>query len=310
MYDFRSIKLKVNKEDITEISEIEIWGIFFPHIKFNKAISSPLRQDKTPSFVVYTKNSRILWKDFARGKSGDIYALLQEKLNLDFNSVVKLIKSKVKPEYKPITSIPTKPLFKYCSFKREYNHLDKAYWVSGGITLTTLNKFNVEPVRELYYITNEHQSKIYQYDSADPCYLIKGDMGEKYYRPFNNKYKWSGTMKSGLNGWNLLDYSKKVVFIASSCKDAMVLHECGYNSLYPSAEGNILKAEDIEKLKPSFKVVLFYDNDVPGITYAMREAFKHNITYYHTHENLSEKDCFDYSKQYGIDNFRELINFI
>ncbi|MCK5741390.1 MAG: hypothetical protein KAH48_04170 [Chlorobi bacterium] len=75
----------LNKNEIKDkVDYKKFYSEMIPGIRFGTAVSSPFREDKHPSFVVYENTG--IWKDFATGDTGDIFNFVEKKLNLNFKS--------------------------------------------------------------------------------------------------------------------------------------------------------------------------------------------------------------------------------
>ncbi|MCK5741012.1 MAG: toprim domain-containing protein [Chlorobi bacterium] len=74
MLDKDEIKDKVNNKTF--------YSDMIPNIQNGSAVSSPFREDKNPSFVVYFDTG--IWKDFATGETGDVISYVMNKMNLEF----------------------------------------------------------------------------------------------------------------------------------------------------------------------------------------------------------------------------------
>ena len=91
-------------------------------------------------------------------------------------------------------------------------------------------------------------------------------------------------------------------------KDVMTLRSLGVYSIAPCSENSFLTESQLEKLKSRFKnIVLFYDNDLPGISNMNKIRKIYNIPCVWLPRNTKAKDISDYCKIYGIANTYNLI---
>src|SRR5688572_28576772 len=85
---------KLTKESI--LSRIDDYNIFRYYLgqyfDFKKKFSSPFRSggvDNRPNLCFFPgDNGRILFKDFANGKCGDLFRFVEERFNLDYNNAL------------------------------------------------------------------------------------------------------------------------------------------------------------------------------------------------------------------------------
>jgi hypothetical protein len=130
----------------------------------------------------------------------------------------------------------------------------------------------------------------------------------KIYQPYNKKVKWLNNFVDGtLSGFSQLPEYGDLLFITSSLKDGMCLHDLGYNFIAPQAESHIINKKVFNDLKLRFKkIITFYDNDEAGIENAKRNKKLYEIDYIKTN-SLLEKDISDYYKKYGKEKSLNLI---
>lgn len=322
------------------------------NITLGKSKYNPLRPtEKHPSFSTYVDyNSGImLWKDFATGKTGNVFDLYRELHKEPVGDFIKDIISRfidkntviVQPyEYTPVspnTQIPRRKPFEakaepnVFNFElRGFKKCDDRYWSKFYITTEDIKLFNVAPVDIVQY-----KSKVYyqfMLSNICYCYAIKNYNDDsqgyryKFYQPFENGgFKWIGnTLASDLLGEEAM-YSNKVnnkypvyndfLILTKSLKDVIVLRKYGFYAVATNSETNrwevISKAIDRAKNHLGLeKVLIFYDNDEPGIQGAKSASRKsgHPITYIPQH--FSQKDISDFIAAYGITETRKLLNHI
>lgn len=224
-------------------------------------ISSPLREDKSPSFSVFYSNSQdVLYKDFSTGESGTMYNLLSE---ITGKSIYDLLEeSEVFEIQKPQRREPTKTTIDV--IVREFEDYDLKYWDSYGISLDTLKLGNIYPIRNLL-LTRNGSRDCYPIDKYAYVYVefIDGNQVLKVYQPYS-KHKWlSNFTSSVVDLYSILPPTGDNLIITSSRKDALTLVEnlkipaiC-FNSETSSPEHKI-----IEELLTRFKNVwVLFDND-------------------------------------------------
>lgn len=112
-----------------------------------------------------------------------------------------------------------------------------------------------------------------------------------------------------------LSVSGKLVFITSSLKDVMVLHELGFAAIAFSSEAIPTKGENaafvrkvIQHLQSRFEtVILFMDNDVAGKEYTEKLKRTYRIDAVLIPDGFP-KDISDFHKKYGRRKTRRLLN--
>jgi hypothetical protein len=72
-------------EILSYYAEYDIYAKYIgSNFKIGRAFSSPLREDKSPSFCIYTHraDNKLMWKDYSTNEGGDIFKFVQKKLSL------------------------------------------------------------------------------------------------------------------------------------------------------------------------------------------------------------------------------------
>lgn len=90
----------------------------------------------------------------------------------------------------------------------------------------------------------------------------------------------------------------------------MLLYEFGITAIAPNSENLFVTDKQFAKLKSKFsKIVLFYDNDLPGIK-NMNKIHKQypELTTVFIPRKYAAKDISDFRKKYGKNKTQELIN--
>jgi hypothetical protein len=320
-------KLQVSEENIYKfISDYDIFKYYFPEVTINGVNHSPLRKDNHPSFSVYTSrkySNKILYHDLATGDKGDSihfvknlfhlnYREALEQIIVDFNlqdkfyiDTIRTRSSSKNP--KVHKNIDYKKLEKHFSLNiksREWRRRDVEYWKSYGVSLDTLKKYRVRPL--LYIFINDDVIK------ADPlAYAYVENKNNvirfKVYQPESKVLKWiSGFLPNTLSGYEQLPEKGELLFIASSLKDGMCLHDLGYNFVAPQSENYEFKDSLIKEFKSRFNhIVTFYDFDDAGIKFSKKLEEKFNIPYINTGSML--KDISDYYYFNGKEESLKLI---
>lgn len=299
-------KLAVNKEDILDkVSPEQIFHKYIGDFVLNKLMSSPLREDNHPSFIVGDKFGEILFKDFATGKSGNCFDFVKLKYSLSYSETLKVIANDfdlsnfkgyehIEPEY---LGIPVHGTIKkvasdcYIRVKRkQWSKQDVEYWKSYGWNKKLVDEYNISPIKTFWINGNMINCNSYSY-----CYYF-GNYKYKIYQPFNKKYKFINNASGIIQGYTQLPKKGDILFITSSMKDLGTLKSVGYNSIAPQSENTPINFNIIDELKDRFKkIFIFYDGDIPGIEAAKLQSELYDIPYIY----LENSEPSDFYKSYG-----------
>jgi len=297
------------------ISDYDIYKYYINGFELRRAISSPFREDKNPSFSIYPSTKYkglLLWKDLSTGEYGDAITLVKKIFNISYNEALskivvdfrlrdfktndKIIASPIKPvitKDKNIIDISER-VIKITT--RKWNKSDKEYWSSYGITRKTLDLYNVVPIKYLFINNN-----IFSVDKNAYAYIENKDGLTRYkiYQPYNTVTKWLNNFIEGtISGFIQLPQQGELLLIASSLKDGMCLHEMGYNFIAPQTENYIFKPHIIQDLIGRFKnIIVFYDYDDAGLRAAKKMKDIYGFNYITTDSYI--KDISDYYKYNG-----------
>lgn len=326
-------KQMVSKELLLKyLTDLEIYQKYInEEIIPGKVILSPLRNENTPSFGLFKgDNDEICFKDFKLG-AGNCIKFVQMKFNLtyfealskiaiDFNMgddfYVKNIEKSETNKIIPINrneflhKVGTLNLQKT---KREWKSYDLLYWQEYGISLKTLEFYNVEPISHFFI-----NDKIITADKYTYCFKECKDNRETYkiYQPFNKTYKWINSHNNSVwQGWSQLPEKGEMLIITKSLKDVMAIYEI---TKIPSVSlqcENLLPKEQVYKeLYNRFQdIYIFYDNDFDKevnwgklFTQKFKESF--NVFDIEIEDSFQCKDFSDFVKKYGIEKSKQLID--
>jgi len=314
----------ISKEKILEkISEYDIFLHYIGHFEIGKVMNSPLRIDDTPSFGIYVSNKtgNLLFNDFREG-AGNCFHFVMKKYNCSFHKALAIINRdfnlglhtnanidisdvQAKPVvtgYKP----KSKSKIKIRVATRKWLSRDKEYWHDKYcVSLSTLRKFKVYPVTA-YWMGGQ------RFYANKLCYGY-------YFRPGVFKiYQPTQTVKTGKwlsniddtvswHGYDQLPEKGDIVFITSSLKDVMVLHELGYPAIAPHTESQILPVELYNELSGRFrKVIVYYDNDEAGVLHSTKICNKYSIDYINNPKEYP-KDPSDFVDDYSKEELTDMI---
>lgn len=280
---FSKGKSSVCLEDILNItSEIDILAYYLGITQIPCLIKSPFREDKKPSFGLYSKDGKkVYFKDFANNESGSTFDLLGKLWECNYTTVLDKIYKDLskgnKGQGKYIYNIPNKKSsYKYTPTSsleckvREWRSYDIEYWNSFGISLEWLRYAEVYPISHKI-IKKDNQTFIYGADKYAYAFVEHKDNKTtlKIYQPFNkNGYKWSNKHDSSvISLWTKIPKRGKNLCICSSLKDALCLWaNVGIPSIAVQGEGYSISDTAIKQLKERYEnIYILFDNDEVGL---------------------------------------------
>ena len=276
---FAQGKIIISKEDIlAKTTEASILQYYLGIKSIPIVMNSPFREDRKPSFGIYTKDgSKIYFKDFANGESGDSFTLLSKLWGLSFRDTLIKIYNDI-PKFSVVAYVnksTNKGIYISSDSElkckiREWNKDDLDYWNSYGISKEWLKYADVYPISHKIVI-KDGKKYTYAADKYAYAYVEKkeGKVTLKIYQPFNKKgYKWSNKHDSSvISLWTKVPSYGDMICICSSLKDALCLWaNTGIPSIAVQGEGYSISKTAINELKNRYKsVYILFDNDPPGI---------------------------------------------
>lgn len=271
---------------------------------------SPFRKDRKPTCsFYYGKSGRLYFHDFATSEHFDVFEIVKRKYSLSFNKAVDKIISE-RDKFTTAEVDLDKPNLEYIPGPDNFKYFNEF-----GISDATLNRYGVKNARAVYI--NETLS--WRATEKNPIFVYKFATGNfKLYRPLSadKSKKWKSNCNiQDVNGFLQLKPKGDIVFITSSMKDVMLLHELGYQAIAFNSEDISTKGENevfiknlILHLKTRFnRVVLFLDNDEPGIRYSKKIGAHYKLDYILLPPN-TEKDISDYCRRFKKRKTRRTLN--
>lgn len=314
IYDNNTVINLTKEETLSIINELDVYTYFLGFRPvLNQIYTSPLRQDKSPSFNLFlAKNGHILYKDFGTGDAGDCIKFVKKLKNTTTQKAIKeilklFIHKSITPEIqkkklRKIPSTSTKIDIKIMGFTNEA----LKYWEIYGITLETLKKFEVFQVSRVWI--NDELKLIHKKDNFIFAYKLYDRL--KLYRPLDKAYRFiTNCNMYYLQGWKQLNKNKKTLIITKSLKDVMLLDQLGYTAIAPNGEGYSIPDNIINEIKKNFKdIVIFYDRDYSGIinTRKLFKTYKFNFIF--IPKKYKIKDISDFYKEKGLSKTVELLS--
>lgn len=276
-------KSSVSLDDIlSKVTEADILQYYLGVTEVPCIINSPLRQDRRPSFGLYSSDGvRIFYTDLATKDSGGLFDLLGKMWNCSFKEVLTRVNEDISKfcgganihSYTPCAVRSTNSYNKDTDLQckvRDWRSYDIEYWASYGITLEWLKYAEVYPISHKIVIKDGHRY-VFGADKYAYAYVEhkEGKVTLKIYQPKNTKgYKWSNKHdKSVVSLWTKIpEYGDKVC-ICSSLKDALCLwSNLGIPALSIQGEGYNMSNTAVNELKRRYKeIYILLDNDEAGL---------------------------------------------
>ena len=268
---------------------------------------SPFREDrKADCKLRYADNGTLYFHDPAHGLSLDWLGCVQYAHDLTFPQALNWVAQAFAlapgqepgPEVLAIRQLnaarpPAKPSVIQIK-ARPWNKADLGYWSMGNIDERLLLLGRVWPISD-YWLNGQHRR-------AQPMtYAYAEDDGFKVYSTQERgPYRFLSTTRA-LSCYELLPQRGELLLITSSKKDALCLMSFGYHAVAPQGESMDLPAHLLWELKQRFtRVVLFYDNDYPGLKLAHLKCQKWGVTdFVHLPLDEEAKDPYAYCSKYG-----------
>ena len=262
----------VSLEDIlSRVSEGDILSFYLGINEVPCIIHSPLREDKRPSFGLYSIDGRrIFYTDLSTRERGGLFDLLSNMWGVSYKEVLERINqdlSKFSSSshikfYNSSTDLKCKT--------REWRNYDIEYWESYGISLEWLKYAEVYPISHKIIIKDGKQY-VFGADKYAYAYVEhkEGKVTLKIYQPFNKMgYKWANKHDTSvISLWTKVPQQGEIICICSSLKDALCLWaNTGIPSIAIQGEGYTISDTAINELKRRFnKVFILFDNDEAGL---------------------------------------------
>jgi hypothetical protein len=309
------------KKDLTldniysQIGDYEIFSYYIgKDFKIGRPFNHPLREDRNPSFSIYRRGDRLLWKDFSTDDGGSSISFVMKKYGITFPEALNVINSDFRlglesygaiekpsmeyfgvPNKVDISHIPEEKSINIRQIKPNRKHFD--YWEQYGISTNTLNKYNVLPISHFWIdgrrIVTNNVTFAYAF----------GNRKYKILQP-DSPFKWITNCSANiLQGYQQLPESGELLIITSSLKDVMVLWEMGYIAVAPQAESTVIPQKLLDELQGRFKkLILYYNNDDAGF----RSMDKYDLPSIHNPLDLP-KDPSDLVKEYNFNYAKDVV---
>lgn len=287
------------------------------HIPLGKAIKSPLRDEKHPSFNIYrAKNGRIYYNDFA-GDRGDCFDFVKELHDCNFKEAIEIIagdfsiSKRSSLKRKRIVKIPkliiTKRKEVACNLRPiKYNEL--TYWNSYGILNEYMQEYGIWGAQSIKF----GNAPEILHTEDDPLYVITYqrhpdiDGPVKSYRPLTKRKSdrfRSNIIAGDIYGLHQLKEAgrQSVALICAGQKDVVSLYaNTGIRGIALNSESSILPVQQYMDLRQySDRFVVCYDNDKTGEENMDKLSQQIGIPAFRISEFTSHNDIADYFKHGG-----------
>lgn len=316
---------KVTKDLILSKYSEEQLMEFYLHIPVKKGLfRSPLRDDKCPTCSFYrNKSGELIFKDFATGQHLNVFGVVQILFNCTYYQALKIIANdmniahdeslpkntgKINNSY---TKIKEVEVSKIQVEIQDFTDLELKWWKRYGVSEDILKLFNVYSCKHVF-LNGTLCAKSQQH------YPIFGYYGKKYqglelwrcYFPKRKEYRFISNWPSKkIQGYEQIPKSGKLLIITKSMKDCLSMYSCGLTAIAPCSENLFIPETILNDLKTRFKyIVVFYDNDLPGIKNMKKIKKSHpELNYFYIPRKYGVKDFSDFYSEYGRKTTMETI---
>ncbi len=325
MFNFDNASLQITKDEILKyITELQILERYCTNYKvIDSSFKSEFYSDKNASCRILVSGNGIpYYKDYGNGDYFLAFDYVSRKYGSNYHETCNIIANdfglkrtnlNVTPQL--LLSNDTPKLIKTKSniqvIVKPFSLIDYDYWLQYGISLTTLQFFNVKAVSHVY-LNKGDKHYIFEYKNSSPLYSYKFFKNNTEYLKIYNPYsitkegKWLSNVGSDcLQGYDQLPATGDLLIITKSLKDVLCFYELGVSAVGLQAETNKMSKKSFNELSSRFKrVVLLLDNDDQGYTSTCEFLLEYDIEFFFI---PTEKDISDYIKKYGLKKAEKLI---
>jgi hypothetical protein len=303
------------------VSEYAVFKHYIASFKNIKStFRSELRKDKYPSCKILKTNlDGLIYIDFSTGEKYSCTSYVAEKYGISYKKALRVIandfnistgikedlverKKVADTNIQEASYAPSE--IRITSIQFSKNGL--IYWQQYGIDEKLLNLYQVKQLS--HFRINGRQVKLNKEIAFAYCF---DKYRYKILRPSQPKgKKWRNNCTPNvIQGFKQLPDTGKLLIITKALKDVMVLRALGYNAVAPQSENTYIPDKAMAWLKQRWdKILIYFDNDEPGINAAKKFSKLHNIPYIYNPLEVEEKDISDYYKEYGKEKALDLIS--
>ena len=270
--------LPVTAENVyTFVTDVNIFKEYTDSkFRFNTPFSSPFRNDKNPSFIIYEKG---FFVDFATGEKGNAITFLMKLNKINFNEALLIIvkdfnlssffncfDSNKTTSKKAVFSNPRSTIsidggIDINVTRRAFNKADKEYWGQYNIEEEDLRFANIIPISHFFL-----GLKMFIAEKLSYAFLERkdGEITIKIYQPKSSCLKWINNNNGSVwEMWEQLPQKAETIIITSSRKDALcITKNLALASTAFQSETVVPKVVVMESIFERFtNVYLLLDND-------------------------------------------------
>lgn len=269
---------------LERVDEYSIYSFYIgKELELGGAHTSPLHDDKVPSFSLYSYGDKIFFKDHAlAGMSGGVFKFVKElfgyktlndalsRINVDFDLELsggnpKITKSGEKAKHCKSVKERDKLLALRILSKKVVSKEFEVFWSQYGITKTTLKFYYATEPEHAQFIYKK-QNKVIIFKELTIAYRIQ-DKYQIYapyaprYRKFRNNFPMAYIL-----GYLQLKYEKNFLVITKAFKEIMFLREhFDWDAVSGKSETTLIRKHMMLKLMKKYKYIFIWlDSDVPG----------------------------------------------
>lgn len=314
------------EELLNKVSEFDVLNHYFGVDELPVIINSPLREDRKPSFGLYSSDGRrVHFVDYATRDRGGLWDLLGLYWGVSYREVLTRvwedlpnfsstnpIKVKDAEHSNKVLHKQSKSIDLKCKVRPWAKH-DIEFWKSFGISLEWLEYADVYPISHKTVIKNGY-TYIFNADKYAYAYVERkeGKITLKIYQPFNTKgYKWSNRHdRSVISLWTKVPEFGTRICICASMKDALCLWaNTGIPAIAIQGEGYGMSETAVSELRRRYReVYILLDNDEAGLMDGEKLSESTGFTNLILPDNYGAKDIADLYKQLqNKELFKEII---
>lgn len=314
------IHLSNVKFDVKDIDPCWVYSHYLniPLEEFNGGsikVSTPFKDEKEPSFIIYYKDGKLLFRDFSSGKSGDCFNLVQYLLEHSQgykSSLFEAFRTILKDYNKwamsggvlTINKLAEKPTYKVVAHeKRLWDTSDQEYWLDYKLGSKILDWGRIHPL-SFYTMSNGTEHFTIRGENIYGYFDKNGDL-VKVYQPKNLGFRFTNVKKYIAGSEHERGYD--TLIIASSWKDALSIWNLGIevDIHVHNAENNNFEKSYLKDIKKRYRFIMsLLDNDDTGIKAMLKYKEEHGINYCYV---PLKKDIADSVKAYGRAYTRSIV---
>lgn len=319
-----SLEPKITKEFLLSKNSEETYMRTYLGLQVKSGLQvSPLRSDHKPTASFYrNKNGELIFHDFGTGFHENFIGVVMEIHKCGYVQALRIIAEDFgyikKPENRESPKIKISNVIleekqdsQIQIAPREFTEAEEKWWESFGVHKSTLKKFKVFACEDVflngnYFGSSTARSFMFGYYGGKK----NGAEMWRIYMPQRKQFRFlSNTDRNYMQGSKQLPDKGDLLVITKSQKDVMCLYELGIPAIAPCSEVLFISKQQYKALKARFKnIVVFYDNDQPGIQ-GMRRIKKQypELKFFWIPRSYGAKDTSDFIKKYGVDKTKECV---